>query len=58
MNIQGWMNVVQVMGGVVDAVSLSAVCGFYWCKDLKIQSIKLLSIGNGAIVDARMRSRT
>ena len=27
-------------------------------KDLKIHSIKVLRIGNGAIVDARMRSRT
>lgn len=28
------------------------------CKVFKMQSIKSLSIGNGAIVNARMRSRT
>ena len=28
MNIQGWMNVVQVVGGLVEPISLSAVCSF------------------------------
>ena len=27
MNIQGWMNAVQVMGGLADPISLLAACG-------------------------------
>ncbi len=59
MNIQGWMNVVQVFR--VSAYPTILGCemwDFCYCKVLKIQSIKLLSIGIGAIVSARIRLRT
>ena len=35
MNIQGWMNVAQVMGGVVDVVSLSPKYGILLMQRIK-----------------------
>lgn len=54
MNIQGWMKVVQVMGGLTDSNFLGVVCDLNSYKVKKIQSIRYLRIGIGAIVNARM----